>query len=98
MTTTTATVNGVDVGRLHETVAAIEERPELARFNFRSNTKWQGGGQSRTEIQGFYGAGSEDESRTQPHVLVGDEPAVLLGQNQGPYAVEVLLHALASCL
>jgi uncharacterized OsmC-like protein len=31
-------------------------------------------------------------------VLEGDEPPVLLGTNTAPNAVEVVLHALASCL
>jgi uncharacterized OsmC-like protein len=90
--------NGVDVDRLVQTVTAIKDNPDLARFRFRASTKWLGGGRSNTTIQGFYGAGREDESRTKPFVLVGDEPPVLLGQDAGPNAVESVLQALASCL
>jgi len=91
-------VNGVDVDQLVGTVKAIQENPELARFQFRAHNEWIGGGYSRTEIQGFYGANTEDVSRLDPFVLEGDEPPVLLGKNYGPNAVEVILHALASCL
>jgi uncharacterized OsmC-like protein len=80
------------------TIGAIKDNPALARFRFRSKTDWQGGGRCLTTIQGFYGAGQEDASRTAPHELVGDEPSVLLGSNAGPNAVEAILHALASCL
>lgn len=97
----TATVkerNGIDTARLVATIEAIDRDPSLARFTFRAASAWQGGGRSRTEIQGFYGAGQEDDSRTQPLVLEGDEPRVLLGTNTAPNAVETVLHALASCL
>lgn len=90
--------NGVNVTQLVETVGAIQRQPDLARFSFRAHTTWQGGGRSRTEIQGFHGAGAEDISRTEPFVLDGDEPPVLLGANAGPNAVEAILHALTACL
>ena len=99
MTTQTISyLNGVNVDQLVGTIGAIQENPDLARFQFRANTQWVSGGHSRTMIQSFYGAGSEDSSRTEPFVLEGDEPPVLLGENAGPNAVEAVLHALASCL
>lgn len=99
MTTATVTIlNEVNVTQLVETINAIKENPDLAQFQFRAHNEWQGGGHSQTTIQGFYGAGQEDTSRSQPFVLEGDEPPVLLGQNAGPNAVEAVLHALASCL
>ncbi len=99
MSTQTPTqINGVDVDQMVATVNAIQENPELARFQFRASNVWIRGGQSRTSIQGFYGAGQEDSSRSRPFILTGDEPPVLLGGNAGPNAVEAVLHALASCL
>ncbi len=97
-TDTATNVNGVDVSKLTKTIEAIQGDPDLARFQFRATSTWQGGGRTETEIQGFYGAGGEDISREEPFVLVGDEPPVLLGENAGPNAVETVLHALASCL
>ncbi|MBW7886640.1 MAG: OsmC family protein [Caldilineaceae bacterium] len=97
-TQATTTLNGVNVDQLVATVNLIQENPALARFQFRAQNEWIDGGHSRTTIQGFYGAGQEDSSRSQPFVLDGDEPAMLLGSNTGPNAVEAVLHALASCL
>jgi uncharacterized OsmC-like protein len=93
-----ATINGVNVDQLVSTIEAIKENPGLAEFRFRANTEWIEGGHSRTRIQSFYGAGSEDSSRAEPFYLEGDEPPVLLGTNAGPNAVETVLHALSSCL
>lgn len=90
--------NGIDVGRLGETIEHVRSDPSLGRFRFRAETTWEGGGRSRTKVQEFYGAGREDDSRDAPLEMVGDEPPVLLGQNAGPNAVETVLHALTSCL
>jgi uncharacterized OsmC-like protein len=94
----TTQLNGVNLGQLIGTINVIKDKPELARFQFRAHNTWISGGHSRTEIKGFYGANSEDTSRSEPFVLEGDEPPVLLGENHGPNAVEAVLHALASCL
>ncbi|GAA5126365.1 OsmC family protein [Haloechinothrix salitolerans] len=98
MSTTEVHPNGVDVTQLVRTVEAIKNDPSLAAFRFRASNTWLGGGRSRTSIDGFYGAGDEDSSRTTPFTLEGDEPPVLLGENTAPNAVEAILHALASCL
>lgn len=91
------TQNGVNVDQLVETVNLIKETPELAKFQFRSRSTWEGGGRSVTTIDSFYGAGTENEHQ-RTHTLVGDEPEVLLGSDSGPNAVETVLAALASCL
>lgn len=99
MATPTTTIrNGVNVDQLVQTVEAIQGQPEIAKFRFRARSRWEGGGRSRTEIQGFHGALQEDSSRQEPFVLIGDEPPVLLGENAGPNAVEAVLQAIASCL
>jgi uncharacterized OsmC-like protein len=94
----TSIVNGVDLGRLSATIDAVTADPALARFQFRASNRWIDGGHSRTTIKGFYGAGQEDATRTQPFTVDTDEPPVLLGQNQAANAGEYLLHALAACL
>ena len=91
-------LNGVNLDQLVGTVNVIKEQPDIAKFQFRANTKWINGGHCQTTIQSFYGAGNEDSSRSEPFVLEGDEPAVLLGENNAPNAVEATLHALTSCL
>ena len=97
-TTVHDTLNGVDVTQLTGTIDSIREDPAIARFRFRAHSDWTRGGHSRTTIQGFYGAGQEDDSRSEAFTLEGDEPPVLLGTNRAPNAVEAVLHALASCL
>lgn len=97
-TITSTRINGVSVDQLVATVNSIKQNPDLAHFQFRARNEWLDGGHSRTIIQGFYGAGQEDTSRSGPFILEGDEPPVLLGANAGANAVEAVLHALASCL
>jgi len=91
-------VDGVDVNRLSNTVDVVKDEPDMARFRFRAHNRWISGAHSRTVIDGFYGAGHEDKSREEPFVLEADEPSVLLGEDRGANATEMLLHALASCL
>jgi len=91
-------VNGVDVDRLFGTIDHVNANPTLARFQFRARNQWIAGGHNRSTIKGFYGAGQEDTTRTEPFVLDADEPPVLLGENQAPNAPEYVLHALGACL
>jgi uncharacterized OsmC-like protein len=97
MTDTVAVRNGIDVDQLVSTVAAVEKDPLLAGFTFRASSRWDGGTHNVGTIGRFHQAGREDTSREQPFVLDGDEPPVLLGRNQGPNAVELLLQALGFC-
>ncbi len=92
------TKNGVNVNLLLDTIEAIKNDSNIAKFQFRAETEWVNGGHCRTEFKNFYGANVEDTSRKQAIVLEGDEPAVLLGNDHGANAVEAVLHALASCL
>ncbi len=94
----TSTVNGVNLERLTGTIEAVSADPALGRFQFRAHTSWIDGGHGRTRIQGFYGAGQEDTTRSEPFVIDHDEPQVLLGGNSAPNAGEYALQALAACL
>ena len=94
----TTMVNGVDLERLGATIDAVKGEPTLGRFEFRARSHWIDGGHSQSTIQGFYGAGQEDSTRSQPFVMDVDEPPVLLGQNLAPNAGEYALQALAACL
>jgi uncharacterized OsmC-like protein len=91
-------VNGVDVGALFDTIAAVKQDPGLAEFQFRASNRWIEGGFNRSNIQAFRGCREEDSTRTQPFVLDADEPPLLLGQDRGANPVEYVLHALAACL
>lgn len=92
------TMNGVDVDRLFGTIEAIQKNPALAKFEFRTRNRWMRGGHNRSVVQGFYGAGQEDATRSSAFVLDNDEPDVLLGTDRGANPVEYVLHALAGCL
>ncbi|MGH2490226.1 MAG: OsmC family protein [Candidatus Limnocylindria bacterium] len=96
-TATPTTTNGVNVTQLLNTIDLIKKDPSLARFRFRTRTRWDQGGRCTTEIAGFYGAGAEI-ARARTHTLAGDEPPVLLGSDSAPNAVEAVLHALAACI
>jgi uncharacterized OsmC-like protein len=90
--------NGVDVPTLFATLDAVRAQPDLAQFQFRARNEWISGTYNRSTIQGFFGAGTEDTSRTEPFCYDADHPAVLVGNGQGPTPVEFLLHAIAACL
>lgn len=90
--------NGLNTDQMTETIAAIKAQPAIAAFKFRATNEWLTGGENRSTIQGFYGAGREDTSRTTPFVYDGSEPAILFGNNRAANAGEFLLHALAGCI
>ncbi len=95
---TNGKTNGVNVDQLFATINAIKDNPGLAKFKFRAANEWVNGGHNRTAIKDFYGAGQEDATRRQTFVFDNDEPAVLLGEDNGANPVEFVLHALAGCL
>lgn len=90
--------NGVDLEKMTATVAALQANPTLAQFEFRARNRWISGGENRSTIQDFYGAGAEDTSRDKAFEFTNGEPPVLLGNNEGANPVEFLLHALAGCV
>ena len=97
-TQVTKKLNGLPMTQMMETVGAIKNDPAIAQFQFRASNKWIDGGENRSMIQGFYGAGQEDDSREVPFEFTNGEPPVLLGGNEGANPVEFLLHALAGCV
>jgi uncharacterized OsmC-like protein len=97
MTETVTIRNGIDVDQLLATIRAVQDDPAAGTFTFRASSRWQDGTYNIGEIGRFVHAGHEDESRDEVFRLEGDEPPVLLGRNQGPNAVELLLQALGFC-
>ena len=97
-TKTRPALNGVDVPTLFATLDAVKAQPDIAQFQFRARNEWISGTHNRSTIAGFYGAGQEDTSRTRSFTFDADHPAVLVGNNNAPTAVEFLLHAIAACL
>ena len=91
-------INGLDVNAALVTIAAIKADKSLAKFQFRARNTWINGGENRSVIRDFYGAGREDNSRSTSFEFTNGEPPVLLGNNEGANPVEFLLHALAGCV
>jgi uncharacterized OsmC-like protein len=92
------TLNGLDVEAMTRTLDALRSNPALAQFEFRARNEWISGGENRSTIKDFFGAGVEDSSRTDAFTFTNGEPPVLLGANEGANPVEFLLHALAGCV
>lgn len=90
-------VNGVDVASLFGTINVVKNQPELAQFTFRAANRWMSGTHSSTTMGTFSGAGGDHEHKA-TYTFEGDHPAVLVGTDEGPAPVEVLLHAIATCL
>jgi uncharacterized OsmC-like protein len=90
-------LNGVDVPTLFATIDAVKAQPELAVFKFRASNRWQQGAHSKSRIEAFYAAGAE-HSHVRDFTLEADHPEVLVGRDNGPLPVEIVLAALASCI
>jgi len=91
-------INGLNVDAAMVTIDAIKADKTLGRFQFRAKNRWIDGGENRSTIRDFYGAGQEDTSRSSAFEFTNGEPPVLLGNNEGANPVEFLLHALAGCV
>lgn len=89
--------NGVDTPKLFATIGHVAAQPELAKFQFRAETRWVDGTHSRSTMRGFSGAGGE-HTHARDYTAEADHPAVLCGNDAAPTPVEHLLHALSSCL
>ena len=92
------TTNGVDVGQVMNVIGAIEADPGYAKFQWRATNQWINGGHSRSRIKEFFAGNAEDTSREKPFTLDADEPKIAAGQNSAPNSMEIVLHALATCL
>lgn len=90
--------NGVNVDQLVETVKLVQSDPSMGDFQFRGKTNWIDGGHCVTSIKSFYGAGQEDETRTETFTMESDHAPVLLGNDLAANPAETVLHALGSCL
>ena len=89
-------VNGLDTRKMVETVSALKANPTLAKFEFRARNRWISGGENRSTIKDFYGAGAEDTSRQQAFEFTnGEIIQVVFDVGGGTYAdAETQLAAL----
>src|SRR5688572_26932142 len=57
-----ATMNGLNVQGVFATIDAVKSDTGLAKFQFRAKNRWIDGGENRSTIRDFFGAGREDDS------------------------------------
>ena len=89
--------HGVDTPTLIATLGAVQQQPELAKFQFRARNRWISGTHSRTVMNDHFGAMGE-QSRPVDFTADADHTKILTGGDNAPTPVEYLLHALAACI
>lgn len=90
--------NGVDVDQVMNVIGEIEKNPSYAKFQWRATNKWINGALCRSQIKDFFAGNEEDKTRIEPFILDADEPCIAAGKDTAPNSMEIMLHALASCL
>jgi uncharacterized OsmC-like protein len=97
--TTATNINGLSLEAVQGMVDLVKGQPAVAQATFYTTTDWKGGFHNEAAIQTFsLGGVKNDTSRAQPFTISGDHPQELLGTNEGPTSVELLLAALGHCL
>jgi uncharacterized OsmC-like protein len=97
-TATEATIrNGVNVGDLLGAIEAVTENGSNGRVKFRLGSRWLGGFRAR-HIPGTFTVGNEQGTHSADHSIVSDEPAQILGTDEGISPAELVLSSLAACL
>lgn len=89
--------NGVNVTKLEQTIEAVRQQPEIALFKFRTRNQWDTGGHNVATVDTFHGT-CQEMAHKQPFVMHSDEPAVLLGEDNGANPVEFVLAGLSGCM
>ncbi len=95
MTTTSHTVNGIDVAALQALAGECAENPPSAQAKFEVATQWRGGTCSESLISGFELGGKKVERQFS---FSSDEPNEVGGGNTAPNPQEYLMGALNSCV
>jgi len=90
-------LNGVNATKLGQTIEAVKQQPEIAKFKFRARNQWDIGGHNVATVDSFYGTCQEMEHKA-PFVMHADEPPVLLGEDNGANPVEFVLAGLSGCM
>ena len=96
-TADTPTRNGVDTAAPFATIDLVKGNNEIAKFHFRTSNTWISGTHNQSTIHSFYRA-LQEMAHAHVHVFDANHPAVLVCADDGPTAVEYILHAQAACL
>ena len=70
--------NGIDVNKLNDLIDIIRSNPEVANFEFRTETEWINGAHSKTKIQSSSGKLFTYEA-DEPHILLGTDLSPIMG-------------------
>lgn len=90
-------VNGINVGILLAARDAISRTPESAKFTWRVRSDWIRGSHTRSQVNRFFGLGSEQGRLRRFHYNT-DHPELCAAEDNGATPVELVLVALAGCL
>ena len=88
-------VNGIDVGALRRTLAAVKDDPARGKTRWSVSTRWVGGTRSDTRVTGREIGGKRIE---RDFTIPVDEPRELCGTDQFASPQELLLASLNACL
>jgi uncharacterized OsmC-like protein len=89
--------NGINIEALHGIRRALTAAPEAALFKWRATCEWVEGTHSHSTVQGFFGAGAE-QNHKRAFSFDADHPELFAAADNGATPVEYVLVALASCL
>src|SRR5688500_853731 len=89
------TVNGIDVGALHEVIEEVKKDPAKGIVEFKVKTGWKGQTRSETAVESYKLGGKEIKRR---FTINADEPLELLGENTSANPQELLMAALNACI
>jgi len=89
--------NGVNVEALLGAREQLTEAPQAAQFTWRATCDWVKGTHSRSEVEGFFGLGEEQQHKTS-FCFDADHPEIFASEDNGVTPVEYVLVGLASCL
>jgi uncharacterized OsmC-like protein len=95
--TETPVNNGVNVEALLGAREALTAAPEAAKFVWRATSEWQNGTHSKSNVEGFFGLGEEQNHRTK-YSFDMDHPEIFASEDHGATPVEYVLVGLAGCL
>ncbi len=92
---TSAVINGIDVGALKRTAAAVAADPKQGLTRWAVATRWMGGTRSDTRVTSYEIGGMRV---AKDFTIQADEPRELCGTNQFANPQELLLASLNACM
>ena len=89
--------NGVNVDALLGAREALSKQREGAQFKWRATTSWVNGTHSTSEVNSFFGLGSDQNHKT-TFKFETDHPEIFASEDKGATPVELVLAGLGGCL